>query len=97
MALNAGSVSGGGGGSGLAKELYDIYVATIDISGDNASVVAQSQQQVADLCNAFAQAVVAHVTANAVVTVAAGIPVSTAGSAAAQTGSTTSPGTGTIA
>jgi len=32
----------------------------------------------------------------ATVTVAAGIPVSTAGSAAAQTGTTTSPGTGTI-
>lgn len=32
----------------------------------------------------------------ATVTVAAGIPVSTAGSAAAQTGATTSPGTGTI-
>ncbi len=32
----------------------------------------------------------------ATVTVAAGIPVSTAGSAAAQTGTTTSPGTGII-
>ncbi|MBO4574794.1 MAG: hypothetical protein J5708_05680 [Bacteroidales bacterium] len=30
------------------------------------------------------------------ITVAAGIPVSTAGSAAAQTGATTAPGTGTI-
>jgi hypothetical protein len=32
----------------------------------------------------------------ATVTVAAGIPVSTAGSAAAQTGATTGPGTGTV-
>ncbi len=45
----------------------------------------------------IADAVVEHVTAMAVVTVAPGIPVTTAGSAAAQTGATTGPGTGTIA
>jgi hypothetical protein len=42
------------------------------------------------------EAIVEYIIANALVTVAAGIAVSTAGSAAAQTGATTAPGTGTI-
>lgn len=41
--------------------------------------------------------IVKHIQDNAQVTVAAGIAVSTAGSATAQTGATTSTGTGTIA
>jgi len=48
------------------------------------------------LAEVIASTVVAHITANAVVTVAAGIPVATAGTAAAQTGATTAPGTGTV-
>lgn len=48
-------------------------------------------------CDAVAAAVVEHITAAAVVTVASGIAVSTTGSAVAQTGATTAPGTGTIA
>jgi hypothetical protein len=46
---------------------------------------------------AIATKVIEHIVANAVVTVAPGIPVATAGSAAAQTGATTAPGTGTVA
>ncbi|MDR2193880.1 MAG: hypothetical protein LBP19_05355 [Treponema sp.] len=42
-------------------------------------------------------AIVSHIQANGIVTVQAGIPVSTTGSPAAQTGATTAPGTGTIA
>jgi hypothetical protein len=42
-------------------------------------------------------AIVEHIEANAVVTVAVGIPVATSGSATAQTGATVSTGTGTIA
>jgi len=49
------------------------------------------------LAEVIADAVVAHITMFAVVTVSAGIPVATAGTAAAQTGATTAPGTGTIA
>jgi N-acetylglucosamine kinase-like BadF-type ATPase len=49
-----------------------------------------------DDCAAIAEAVLEHVVANATLVVAAGIPVATAGSAAAQTGATTAPGTGTI-
>lgn len=44
----------------------------------------------------IASCVVSHIQTYAQVTVAAGIPVSTAGTAAAQTGATTSTGTGTI-
>lgn len=45
----------------------------------------------------FAEKVVAHIQANAVVTVAAGIKVKTTGSASAQQGATDETGTGTIA
>lgn len=47
-------------------------------------------------CDKLAAVFIAHVTANATLIVAAGIPVATAGSAVAQTGATTAPGTGTI-
>jgi hypothetical protein len=47
-------------------------------------------------CDKVSAAVLAHIVANATLVVAAGIPVATAGSAVAQTGATTSPGTGTI-
>ena len=49
------------------------------------------------LAEVIADAVVAHITTYAVVTVASGIPVATTGTAAAQTGTTTSTGTGTVA
>jgi hypothetical protein len=44
----------------------------------------------------IAETVVDHITANAVVTVASGIPVATTGTAAAQTGETTATGTGVV-
>jgi hypothetical protein len=47
-------------------------------------------------CDKIAATVIAHITANATLVVAAGIPVATTGTAAAQTGATTAPGTGTI-
>jgi hypothetical protein len=47
-------------------------------------------------CYALAKAIVAYIQANATVTVAPGIAVSTAGTAAAQTGATTATGTGTV-
>lgn len=48
------------------------------------------------LCAAFAEAVVEHVVAAGVVTIAPGVPVATAGTAAAQTGATTAPAIGAI-
>ncbi len=44
----------------------------------------------------IADVIISHIQQNALVTVAAGIPVSTAGSASAQTGATTAAGTGKI-
>ena len=48
------------------------------------------------LCEEFIKVVVKMMTVDAVLVVTAGIPVATAGTAAAQTGVTTAPGTGTI-
>jgi hypothetical protein len=45
---------------------------------------------------AIAKAVIDHITSSATVTVQSGIPVSTTGGPAAQTGATTGPGTGSI-
>ena len=60
-----------------------------DRVGDNASLQT--------LCDAIAQAVVTHITANAVVTVAAGIPIAgTGGGPAPVAGATTAPGVGVI-
>jgi hypothetical protein len=47
-------------------------------------------------CDKVASTVIAHLLANVTLVVAAGIPVATTGTAAAQTGATTAPGTGTI-
>lgn len=67
----------------------------------NAVKAALGVAQDADLQEAalkpICEAIVEYIIANAVVTVASGIPVSTTGTAAAQTGATTGPGTGTIA
>lgn len=49
-----------------------------------------------DLCDAIASTVIAHLLANVTLIVDAGIPVSTTGTAAAQAGATTAPGTGSI-
>lgn len=57
---------------------------------------ADAKAEVQKIWTDIAEEIIAHITANAVVTVASGIPVSTAGSAAAQTGATTSTGAGTI-
>lgn len=48
------------------------------------------------MCDAIAQTTLAHLLANGVLVVDAGIPVATTGTAAAQTGATTAPGTGTL-
>jgi hypothetical protein len=58
---------------------------------------AESRAQVRDLWGKISKEIVGHITKNAIVTVAAGIAVTTSGSATAQTGATTSPGNGTVA
>jgi len=100
MALDAGSVtiSGAGtpSGTGLSRELYDVLAGLFGLGSVTPPSAPGAQQQIADIANAVATAVVAHVVANAEVevTVASGIAVSTTGSATAQTGVTTSTGTG---
>ena len=103
MSMDAGSVNAAGAGSGLAKEMFDDYSPKLDITGAG-SVAAF--QQIADLCNSFAQTVVAHITANAVVStdttstvdvtsvsgVTTGVGVSGPG-----TGTATGTGTGSVA
>jgi hypothetical protein len=48
------------------------------------------------VCDAIAQAVVSHILSAAIVTIPPGVPVATAGSAAAQVGATTAPAVGAI-
>lgn len=97
MPLNAGTVVVNPGnsvsGTGLAKALYDLLASA---TGVTSATAAPAQLQLTQVAQSIASAVVAHIQANALVTVAAGIPVATAGSATAQTGATTAPGTGTV-
>ena len=67
MAMDAGNVSAGGGGTGLAKEMYDDYIGKLGSLGTPPGSIA-AQQQVADLCNSVAQTFIAHITANAEIT-----------------------------
>ena len=91
VSVNAAGVASG---VGLAKELYDGYLPSV--GGIPAGPLgAQSKKQIADLCNTFAQVTVAHIIANAVVTVPPGVLVSVAFPAG--TGATSGPGVGTVA
>jgi uridylate kinase len=60
------------------------------------NIDAESDDTRKKMAEAIATEVVNHIKNNGVVTVASGIPVATAGTAAAQTGATTSTGNGTI-
>jgi len=62
-------------------------------NGDSAAV---DNDALTALCDEIAGAVVAHVIANAVVTIPPGVAVATTGTAAAQVGATTAPGIGTV-
>ena len=110
MALNAGttivdSLTGAASGSGLSKGIFDLISPTLAVPPGPPG--AAGKQKIAELANAIATAVVAHVTANAEVsvnvsgTVAAGIVVSapppTGVGATTGTGTFSGTGTGTIA
>ena len=78
----------------------DTLVTEIISLFETKSGIDLSSQQKIDinpLIESIAEAVVTHITTNAVVTVAAGIEVETAGTAAAQAGATIATGTGVIA
>jgi hypothetical protein len=57
---------------------------------------ATTESALQQFSNLLALAIVEHIVTNATVTVLPGIAVVTAGTAVAQTGATTSPGTGTV-
>lgn len=93
MPLIAGSVSingaGAASGAGLAKELYDALVSAYGMTpGAHPQNVPGAQQQLAVMANVIGQVVVAHLVANALITVPS-TAVATTGTAAAQTGTTT--------
>ncbi len=77
-------------GTGLAKAIADACITP----NPPGSTTEQALQQFANL---LAAAIVQHIVTNGVITVnvAPGIPVTTAGTALAQTGATTAPGPGT--
>lgn len=76
-------------GTGLALAIAQATMAPAPIGST-------SQTSLQSWCNSLAAAIVNHIVTNASVTVSvvAGIPVTTAGTAAAQTGATTAPGAG---
>ena len=84
---------------GAAGEVFAVLDAGSNYGSlptSNPAAYAAAREQLAVMARAIA-AIIPHIQANAVVTtvVAAGIPVATAGTAAAQTGTTVSPGSGT--
>lgn len=98
MPLNAGSttvdtLTGVVSGTGLSKAIYDARAARITFPA--AALGAPGKQRLADDCNDIATAVVAHIVANAAVSVSgttsSPIPVTVV--PATGTGGTTAPGT----
>lgn len=101
MTLNAGSVTVNGAGvasgTGLALALHNTLISAFGASpGAVPQNVPGAQEQIAKIAQAIAQQVIAHILANAVVTIPAGTPVTVSGSATTQTGATTAPAVGAI-
>lgn len=84
---NSGAVSGGG----FARALFDAMWPTVEskLGSTPPEGVLQAKRGIAEQCNAQS-VIIDYIKSNA--TVPSGIPVSTTGSAAAQTGTTTSAG-----
>jgi hypothetical protein len=98
MIVGAVSVTGGvSTGTGLAKELFDGIRDAQELTEGPQN--ATPLHELAKFANTIAQVVVTHIQTNGTIAVnvsgavASGIPVATAGSATAQVGQTTSPGT----
>lgn len=89
--------NGSATGTGLAKDLYDVLVAKLGVTpAEVPANVPAAQSQLADVAEALGQAVVAYIVAHGVVTIPAGVPVTTSGSATTQTGATTAAAVGGI-
>src|SRR5512147_1563670 len=102
MPLLAGTTSvtlGVASGTGLSRELFDAMRSDQGI--DQIPINDAALKNLAKTCNTIATVVINHFKANATIvatptlTVPVGIPVTTAGSAVAQTGATTAPSTAT--
>lgn len=78
MALTAGTVvigsDGSSAGNGLALEMYALMLAACadDLAGRSGDALVASRKGLAKMANPIAQAVINHITANAVVTVTVG-------------------------
>lgn len=76
MAMDGGSVdldgSGDPQGAGLARAFYDAYILKIDLSGFPSANQLTGKQSIADLCDAFGQAAVTYLAANADVRITTG-------------------------
>lgn len=83
-------------GTAIGKAFYDAIPTSVK-NDMTAAARADTCNALIDNAKVIANCIVAHIKTNAQITVAAGIPVSTTGTAAAQTGATTSTGTATIA
>ena len=83
-----GEVTGGGFARALFNAMWPTVESKLGVTPSNG--VIQAKQGIAEQCNAQA-VIIDYIQANA--QVPSGISVSTTGSAAAQTGATTSPGT----
>ena len=96
--------------TGMAKSIYDSKIANGSIPPESlitfviggvtyTEAVSKNHDRILNAkleCWVTADSLISNITANAIVTTPSGIPVSTTGSAAAQTGTTTAAGTGTI-
>lgn len=72
MTMNAGAVAidvnGNVSGAGLAREIFDDYLPKLGTLPSGPTGAA-GKKQLADLCNSFASKTIAHIVANAAVTV----------------------------
>ncbi len=87
MALSSATLSG---------LIRTAMIADPRIGAIDDSALPSEEKALTALCDAIAGAVVAHILAGAVVTIPPGVPVATAGTAAAQTGATTAPAVGAV-
>ncbi len=77
----------------MNAQVLGLAIANVVVSPD---APAEQKAQIQQMWTNVANEIISHISANATisVTVNAGIPVATAGSATAQTGATTGPGSG---
>jgi hypothetical protein len=80
----------------LSKDILVLEIFSLFETKRGVDLSAQQKLDINPLIESIAEAVISHIIANGV-TVASGIAVATTGTAAAQAGTTTGPGVGSIA